>query len=311
MSFHILHILTHGTRITKDRGRLWAHYPDNRSRSIPIEDLRGVVLAARGIAISPDAIAAVLEAGAFILHCDAAYRPCGITMPMARLSKDDLASAQLHSTRRLQESLWRCIIQAKIKGQSEVLKKADVLGQPLHPLLLRPNPDESTAARIYWKHLFKKLDNQGFTRSDRKCGPINQLLNYGYAVMGSLIHRSVVISGMLPIFGIHHRSRYRSTPLVFDLIEPLRPHVDASIIRLVSEASGQDLAHEDALPRELAKTLKSVRIRTSFGSLALIDAVDGYVRSVGKCFLKGSTEPIWIPAYSCDLVCSPEDSLAG
>ena len=47
----------------------------------------------------------------------------------------------------------------------------------------------------------------------------NQMLNYGYTVLAALCHRSLLIHGHTPALGVKHATRYRSTPLVFDLIK--------------------------------------------------------------------------------------------
>jgi CRISP-associated protein Cas1 len=49
------------------------------------------------------------------------------------------------------------------------------------------------------------------------------MLNYGYTVLAALCHRSLLIHGLTPALGVKHMPRYRSTPLVFDLMEPFRP----------------------------------------------------------------------------------------
>ena len=56
------------------------------------------------------------------------------------------------------------------------------------------------------------------------------MLNYGYALMISLVHRKIVAIGLDPSIGIAHRRHTNQIPLIYDLIEPLRPIVDRQIL---------------------------------------------------------------------------------
>lgn len=57
-------------------------------------------------------------------------------------------------------------------------------------------------------------------------GRLNDLLNYGYAVLLSSVLQKLFGVGLDPTFGISHAPRERSTPLAYDLMEPFRPCVD-------------------------------------------------------------------------------------
>ena len=55
---------------------------------------------------------------------------------------------------------------------------------------------------------------------------INGALDYGYAIVRSLVARCIVGVGLHPALGIHHQSRTNPFCLADDLVEPLRPVVD-------------------------------------------------------------------------------------
>ena len=55
---------------------------------------------------------------------------------------------------------------------------------------------EAQAAIYYWRNIFPK--SIAFTR-DRFGQPPNHLLNYGYAILRSIVARGLVGSGLLPI----------------------------------------------------------------------------------------------------------------
>lgn len=76
--------------------------------------------------------------------------------------------------------------------------------------------------------------------------PLNAMLNYAYAVLFAEKHIQAVADGYDPSIGIIHdrqaRNRRRPSAFVLDLMEPMRPVVDAAILRLVSKTafSGAD-----------------------------------------------------------------------
>lgn len=60
--------------------------------------------------------------------------------------------------------------------------------------------------------------------------PVNAMLNYGYATLENLVRVHIVAAGLDPSIGyLHGDSRYKH-PLVFDLMEPLRPRVDRAVL---------------------------------------------------------------------------------
>jgi CRISPR-associated protein Cas1 len=60
--------------------------------------------------------------------------------------------------------------------------------------------------------------------------PINAMLNYGYAILASSVHTKLVANGFDPSIGFAHRRESNRIPLVYDLMEPLRPEVDRMIL---------------------------------------------------------------------------------
>lgn len=60
--------------------------------------------------------------------------------------------------------------------------------------------------------------------------PINAMLNYGYAMLISQVQTELVAAGFEPSIGFAHRRKSNPIPLVYDLMEPLRPVVDRKIL---------------------------------------------------------------------------------
>lgn len=62
--------------------------------------------------------------------------------------------------------------------------------------------------------------------------PINAMLNYGYGILKSQLRSEVVAAGLDPSIGfVHEKNRNNRIPLIFDLMEPLRPVVDRNILQ--------------------------------------------------------------------------------
>ena len=60
--------------------------------------------------------------------------------------------------------------------------------------------------------------------------PINAMLNYGYAILISQVRTELVSAGLDPSIGFAHRRSWNPIPLVYDVIEPLRPVVDRKVL---------------------------------------------------------------------------------
>lgn len=75
-------------------------------------------------------------------------------------------------------------------------------------------------------------DAPRFRRDPDGLDPINIMLNYGYAVLRAAVARALVAAGLLPALGVHHHNRANAFCLADDLMEPLRPMVDARVREL-------------------------------------------------------------------------------
>lgn len=82
-----------------------------------------------------------------------------------------------------------------------------------------PSWSEIGPRKMYW-----------LKRSKNARHPVNAMLNYGYGILKSQILSEVVAAGFDPSVGLLHGTDKNSVPLVYDLMEPLRPLVDAKIL---------------------------------------------------------------------------------
>lgn len=60
--------------------------------------------------------------------------------------------------------------------------------------------------------------------------PINAMLNYGYGILANHVRSEIVSAGLDPAIGFLHGNSENSNPLVYDLMEPLRPEIDRAVL---------------------------------------------------------------------------------
>jgi CRISPR-associated protein Cas1 len=304
MSFHIITVLKQGARLSTDRGFLVCQYPDDTENRIVLADVRAIIIGVPSVAFTNTCLARLLEQDSMVLHCNEHYKPIGWTIPLDRVIRKEVFANQLQQDQAFEKALWERVVKQKMNNQAAVL---DVLAveHDLYRLINKPLANEANISRQYWGRYFQaigpkqKRERQGAESFE------NKALNYGYAVVSTLVHRAILIHGLLPSLGIHHEARYRSYPLVYDLVEPFRAFVDLFLAKWVHdrelERSYTDQDFSDWI-RYLMSALRHCRIKIPEDkhSYKLMDAVDRHVRSVAACFenahfLKPNFTFLWLP----------------
>lgn len=299
MSYHIVHILTHGATLAKEQGMLVCRPPkDDPSipeRKLPLEDIRAVVIAARGVTLTSSAISGILGHDGMLLHCDDAYRPIGITTPMPRIIDARAYLTQASQPKRLNDRLWQKLLLGKTANQQAVLRQRDLYSAHLERAMKQKQIDEGNCARHYWQLYFPSI-GWSATRRDRKLNtPPNRMLNYGYTVLSALCHRSLIVHGLSPLLGVGHVARYRSDPLVYDVMEPYRPFVDCLLADFMCESPE---INEEAWCRHIGRELRERRIEREPYSLKLLDAIDKTAATLAQSYSHSSPDPLWVPALN-------------
>ena len=149
-----------------------------------------------------------------------------------------------------------------------------------------PKNVEAQAARRYWPLLMGKD-----FRRDRDEAGTNAMLNYGYTVLRSLCARSVIAAGLHPTIGIHHANRTNAFALADDLIEPLRPLVDALTVRLI--AAG----HLGVIPetKRAFASLIAHDLPGENGTTTISGAAIRMAQSLAACFVNKSASDFILP----------------
>lgn len=215
-----------------------SEFKKESERTIPIEDIGVVVLDHKRITITSGVLEALLDNSCAVITCDSRSMPIGLLLPLCgNTTQSERFRHQLNASIPLRKQLWQQTIKQKILNQENVLRKHSEVETSCMCIwsseVKSGDTDnmEARAAAYYWKNLFKDIPD--FVRDREGVAP-NSLLNYGYAILRAVIARSLVISGMLPTFGIHHHNRYNAYCLADDIMEPFRPYVDDLVINIMN-----------------------------------------------------------------------------
>ena len=195
--------------------------------TVPLEDVSSVLIESQQVTLSIHAAAAMANHGITVFLCDEKHLPSAQLLPINQYCRQrKLLMAQCELGKPLQKQLWQQIVIRKIQNQAQCLrlmrKDAWVELRQMAGKVLSNDSDnrEAVAAALYFPALF----GSGFSRSYNDSR--NAALNYGYAILRAGIARNLVVHGLEPCIGIHHRSELNNFNLADDLIEPFRPIVD-------------------------------------------------------------------------------------
>lgn len=201
----------------------------------PIEDIGILILDHPQITITHGAIRALQENKAVVVSCNEQHLPNSILLPLVGHSEQTKRyRTQLKVSEPLKKQLWQQTVRAKIENQNRVL---DNLGQDTKRLSVLekrvksgdPENTEGQAAAYYWSTFL-----EDFIR-DRSGPEPNGLLNYGYAILRSMVARALISTGLHLSLGIHHKNKYNPLCLADDIMEPFRPFVDLLVYEIFTE----------------------------------------------------------------------------
>lgn len=265
--------------------------------SIPVEDIRTLLIESQASTISTYAMAFLAQNGVCVYFCDDKHLPCSILTPFCQNSRQKKQiEIQISQTKPKLKNMWREIVVSKISNQAKCLElcgfeKSCV--EKLQSLTKRVLSGDSTnvegyAAAFHFAHLF----GADFSRNDEN--DINAALNYGYAIIRGYICRTIAKYGYEPSIGIHHCSQLNNFNLADDIIEPFRPLVDMYVFK---RCAGK--AFDRNVRMDLANILNyEILYQNEKQSVAY--AIELTVQSLGKNFT-GEKDTLTLPILK-DLV---------
>ncbi len=250
--------------------------------TVPIEDIALLMLDHFQITISNQLITYLQGNNVAIINCDAHHLPLGIMLPLyGHTEQSEKVKHQIEASEPLKKQLWKQTVEQKIKNQQALLKTFAKPHEHMENYIQNIKSGDVTnmegkAAQFYWKNLF---DN--FTRERFGNAP-NNLLNFGYSVLRSIVARALVSSGLLPVLGIFHKNKYNPYCLVDDIMEPYRPFVDKIVYNYIT-------LH--GITNELTKDVKSTILSIAIHDVMidniqrpLLVAVSTTTSSLFKCY---------------------------
>src|SRR5690606_35978477 len=234
------------------------------------------------ITLSHQLVVALLGNNVAIVSCDAQHLPHGLMLPMSgHVEHSERLKHQLNVSETLRKQLWKQTVEAKISQQMLLLKKLKKNFEPMADYMNNVKSGDNTnmegiAAQYYWKQLF-----ENFSREREGDAP-NDFLNFGYAILRSIVARAIVSSGLNPTIGIFHRNKYNPYCLADDLMEPYRPYVDELVVNLMMLPSR---------PEELTREVKFELLKIATCDVVMMQklrplmvAVSSTTSSLYKCY---------------------------
>jgi len=294
----------YGSFIGKHSGRLRVTKGSERVAEAPLIHLESVLVSARGVSLSADAVQACCTAGIPVYFLDSRGRPyaalyaAGLTGTVLTRREQLLAYADRRGL-----ELAVAFAQGKITNQSGLLRYTAKYREETAPDLHRELrwrasevldhleelrrlqgsavdevrgqilSIEGRAAQKYWDAL-KKVVPEGYQWPGRKGrgarDPVNAALNYGYGILYGQVERALVLAGLDPYGGFIHVDRPGKPSLVFDLIEEFRQVVvDRTVVGMANKGTKLEL---DEQGRLVEKSRRAIAEKV----LARLEAAERY-----------------------------------
>lgn len=213
-----------------DIGRVRIRRADKVDSYVAPMDVAVLVLHHHTISLSVGTLRELALAGASIIATDAQHMPCALMLPTQanRAATSRLRRQIAHLDDVLSQTLWQEIVRARIRTQASNLRHFELTGA----LRLERVVDEveiadrthreGQAARHYWQHFWQDTEPDFKREKQGAEDPVNARLNFGYAVLRSLVARELVAAGLSPELGVGHRSTENPFNLADDFMEPYR-----------------------------------------------------------------------------------------
>lgn len=215
--------------------------PSKSDVLLPLNEIAALVVSHPSVRYTHAVLSGLAAAGGVFVTCDERRLPVGMMLPLqGNFVQAERYALQAEASLPTRKRLWARIVRAKMTAQAAVLEdvRGDDRGLRIMAARVRSGDTgnlEAQASRIYWPALMGRAD----FRRDREADDANRLFNYGYAVLRAIVARAICGAGLHPALGLHHHNRYDAFPLADDLMEPFRPVVDRTVIRLVQERGEQ------------------------------------------------------------------------
>ena len=290
MSYHIVSIDAPQADLTCRDGQLVCTTEAGIKR-LPLEDIAAIVITSFSARIHSHLFLEAAKQGVSLIICER-FTPVSLLLPACRASDTLLTRRHLTLPETTRRRLWGKTIDAKCANQLAIAQRIAPDGAATRQLTrasaAKSARKEGGCAKIFWDVFSEGLRIEGFARG-RKLGGLNDLLNYGYAVLLSTVLQKLYGFGLDPMVGISHAIRERSAPLAYDLMEPFRPCVDWRIYQWVKDRPEDEAFVVSTEFRRWVTGFTLERVDYLGLELDMPGCIEGVVRSFRQAIISEST----------------------
>lgn len=207
----------------------------DETKKIHLSEISSIILQDTQVYLSAYLLSELAKSKISLVISDEKCNPVGQYLPLyGAHNVSKRVGEQLAWSEPAKKRVWQQVVREKIRQQARLLEEQECIkeAKALYDCIdeVRSGDTlnrEAYAARVYFSALFGK----GYSRDQDT--PLNAALNYGYAVLLSMVNREVVSRGYLTQCGICHRNEYNQFNLSCDFMEPFRPAVDRRVIEVL------------------------------------------------------------------------------
>ena len=301
MSEHRILLVENPASLSVDLGRLRIRREGFDDAFVLPRDIAVLCLHHQTIQISVQTLRVLAQASVSVMVTDEIHHPCAWLLP--QVGNGDLVrrlrqQMVLDSTSK-KGKLWQALVQTRLSTQAANLRALNRNGAlRLERLASQVQPADKTkcegqGAKHYWAYLFDedfKREKQGSEDA------LNARLNFGYAVLRSMVARSLVLAGLNPALGLGHSNMGNPFNLADDFIEPYRFVVERHV-------AASDLGEFDGIARRAMLGFVGQEIKLNGAGYRLPAAINESVASFVRV-LDGRAEQLHLPQ---DMIAQPND----
>lgn len=289
-------LISNDHQLSLDKNRIVLKNAAGEKTALALEDISAIIVDANQYTVSGNLLSAMAEYGIAFFSCAQNHVPNGVFMPFHSHSRASLmANRQIELTEPFKKRIWQKIIKTKIANQAQCVKLIEKSGhEKLFAMAdsVQSGDDgniESAAARHYWECIFGNFNRQN------KTDVRNSLLNYSYAVMRGLLARHLCAYGLLPCFGMHHRSELNAFNLADDIIEPFRPLIDLHVYLLEKQRPVEN----ELTPRDKQTLVDIINKNCKTGDevVTIMKAAELSCASLAACIREKDFNRLALPSF--------------
>ena len=206
-------------------------HPEGKKR-IYLDEIEVLIVENPAISLTGCLLSELMKRKVKVIFCDGKHNPQGeVVSYYGGYDSARKLRRQLSWSEETKGTVWTAIVTEKICQQAKFLheleheREAGLLdGYVSEIAYLDKHNREGLAAKLYFSALF----GEDFHRDD--LSPVNAALDYGYAILLSLVNREITALGYLTQLGIFHDNIFNHFNLSSDLMEPFRVLVDRWIV---------------------------------------------------------------------------------